>query len=330
MSKKLVNNIEALNLALDQALAKNPNVVMYGEDAGNVGGVFRATKGLQQKYGENRVFDAPIAEATIAGAALGMAINGLKPIIEIQFEGFIFPAMQNIFANIARYRNRSRGRFEAGVVVRTLAQGGAKALEHHSESLEAVFAHIPGVKVVMPAFPYDVKGLMAKSVSSKDPVIFLEPIRMYRAFRQEVPEEWYEIEFGKANKLAEGNQLTVVAYGNQAFDTWKALEEFKTEGHNYSVDFIDLRSIKPWDQEMVIASVKKTGKLLIVSEAPKSFSVASEIIATVTEHCLKELKTAPVRLSGYDVTIPYALGEVHYIPSVKRIKDKIVELINKH
>lgn len=320
------NNIEALNATLKRILEKNPNAVLFGEDIGGLGGVFRATRGLQAEFGEHRVFDTPIAEAAIAGMALGMAMNGLKPLVEIQFSGFAFPSTQQIFANIARYRNRSRGAFNTGMVIRMPSYGGARALEHHAESLEAMFSHVPGLKVIVPSFPEDVKGLLLKASESHDPVILMESIKLYRYKRFEVPEHDYVIEFGKGRIINEGNKLTLVTYGPSVYDCMAALEELGPE-YKDKVEIIDLRSIKPWDQEMIIKSVKKTKHLLVVHEAVKSFSVSSEIITTVSEKCFDDLEKAPIRLTGYDITIPYIQGEPLHIPSTNKIKDRIKKLI---
>lgn len=329
MSKTIiVNNIEAVTNALDLNMEKDPKIILYGEDAGFEGGVFRATQGLQAKYGEKRVFDSPIAETAIVGTAVGASLAGLKPVVEMQFSGFSFPGFMNLFAHAARYRNRSRGRFTCPLVVRMPMGGGVKALEHHSESLEAIFAHIPGLKVVMPSTPYDTKGLLTAAINDPDPVVFFEPKRIYRAFKQEIPEELYEIELGKANVVTSGNDLTLVTFGASVHDCLVAIEEVKKTNPNISVELIDLRTIKPWDRQAVISSVKKTGRLMIVHEAVKSFSVSAEIIATVNEKAFYNLKAAPVRLTGWDITVPYALGESLHMVSPERIAKEIIALAN--
>lgn len=327
MSKTIiVNNVEAVTNAIDLCMEKDPSVIVYGEDSGFEGGVFRATQGLQAKYGERRVFDSPIAETAIVGTAVGAALAGLKPVVEMQFSGFSFPGMMNLFAHAARYRNRSRGRFHCPLVVRMPMGGGVKALEHHSESLEAIFAHIPGLKVIMPATPYDTKGLLVAAIKDPDPVVFFEPKRIYRAFKQEIPEEMYEIEIGKANVVTQGTDLTVVSFGASLHDALAAVNKVKETNPEISVELIDLRTIKPWDRNTVINSVQKTGKLLIVHEAVKSFSVSAEIIATVNEKAFYSLKAAPVRLTGWDITVPYALGETLHMVSPDRIAKEIVAL----
>lgn len=327
MSKTIiVNNIEAVTNALDLNMENDQSIILYGEDAGFEGGVFRATQGLQAKFGEKRVFDAPIAEASIVGTAVGASIAGLKPVVEIQFSGFSFPSLMNLFTHAARYRNRSRGRFTCPLVVRMPMGGGVKALEHHSESLEAMYSHIPGLKVVMPATPYDTKGLLTAAINDPDPVVFFEPKRIYRAFKQEIPEGLYEVEIGKANVVTQGTDLTVVSFGASLHDCLAAINKVKETNPNISVELIDLRTIKPWDRQTVINSVKKTGRLMVVHEAVKSFSVSAEIIATINEKAFYSLKAAPVRLTGWDITVPYALGEHYQMVSPDRIAKEIIAL----
>lgn len=325
----VVNNIEAITNALDLNMQKDDSIILYGEDVGLEGGVFRATQGLQKKYGDKRVFDSPIAEATIVGSAVGASLGGLKPIVEIQFSGFSFPSFMNLFSHAARYRNRTRGRYSCPIVVRMPMGGGVKALEHHSESLEAIYAHIPGLKVVIPSNPYDAKGLLTAAINDPDPVVFFEPKRLYRLFKQEIPEDLYQVDIGKANIVYSGNDLTIVTYGACVLDCINAINELKALNHNISIELIDLRTIKPWDRQTVIESVKKTGKLLVVHEAVKSFSVSAEIIATINEKAFYYLKAAPVRLTGWDITVPYAQGENMHIVNVERIKNEIVKLFNE-
>lgn len=326
MSKTIiVNNIEALNNAMDIALSSDSNVVLYGQDAGFEGGVFRATKGLQAKYGETRVWDAPIAEASIVGSAVGAALAGLKPIVEIQFSGFSFPAMMQIFTHAARYRNRTRGVRNVPIVIRMPMGGGVRALEHHSETLEAIYSHVPGIKVVMPALPYDTKGLFLAAMKDPDPVIFFEPKRLYRAYKQEIPETSYEVKIGEGNIIQPGNDITMVTYGPNVIDCWNLINspEIATK---YSIELIDLRTIKPWDQNMVLNSVCKTGRLIVVHEAAKSFGVGAEIIATVNDKIFNYLKTAPKRVTGFDITVPLAKGEHIQFSLEQRIKDALSQM----
>jgi pyruvate dehydrogenase E1 component beta subunit len=318
-----LNLLEAVNQTLDQMMAQDDRIVVYGEDVGFEGGVFRATVGLQKKYGEERCFDSPIAEAAIVGGAIGMAINGLKPVVEIQFDGFMFPAYNQIVTHLARYRNRSRGKYTLPVVVRMPYGGGVKALEHHSESPEALFAHIPGLKVVIPATPYDAKGLLASAIDDPDPVIFLEPKRNYRAFKQEVPDELYKIPIGKGRVVQEGSDITVVAWGAMVREVEKAI----TMVQGVSVELLDMRTIMPLDTDLILESVKKTGRILIVHEAVKSFGPAAEIIALVNEKAFVYLEAAPARLTGFDVTVPLPKGEHHFLIEPKRIAHEIKKIM---
>ncbi|ATZ18932.1 pyruvate dehydrogenase E1 component subunit beta [Williamsoniiplasma somnilux] len=324
----VINNIKAVTEALDTAMSQDDQVVVYGEDAGFEGGVFRATQGLQAKFGEARCFNAPISEAVFVGVGIGMAINGMKPVVEMQFEGLGWASLQNIFTHMGRMRNRTRGKYTVPMVIRMPMGGGIRALEHHSEAMEAIYAHNPGVKVVIPSTPYDTKGLILAAIESKDPVIVFEPTKLYRAFKQEVPDGWYTVPIGKGYKITEGNDLTIVTYGAQTVDCQKALELYKKENPSASIELIDLRSIKPWDKEMVIESVKKTGRLLVVHEAVRSFSVSAEIITTVNEKCFDFLKAPLSRCTGYDVPIPFDRGEGYHQVNPYKVLEKIKEVIN--
>lgn len=282
-------------------------------------------KDFKKQFGISRVFDAPIAEATIAGVGVGAALYGLKPVVEMQFQGFSYPAFQQLMAHAARYRNRTRGRFTVPMVVRMPMAGGVRALEHHSEAIEALYAHIPGLKVVMPSTPYDTKGLLIAAINDPDPVIFLEPKKIYRSFKQEVPAGIYEVEIGKANVLVEGSDLTLVTYGAQVHEALAALKQLNGE---YSVELIDLRTISPLDTDTIINSVKKTGRLLVVHEAVKSFSVSAEIITRVNEKAFEFLLAPPARLTGYDITVPLARGEGFHAINDKKILNKIKEVMS--
>ncbi len=319
-----LSNIESINNALDVAMSKDKNIVIYGEDVGVEGGVFRTTKGLQKKYGKERVWDSSLAEATIVGTAIGAAIAGLKPVVEMQFQGFSYPALQQIFTHAARIRNRSRGKYHCPLVIRMPMGGNVRALEHHSEAVEAIFAHIPGLKVVMPSNPYDCKGMMMAAIKDPDTVIFLEHKKIYRAFKQMVPEGEYTVEIGKAKILVPGDSITVVTYGAQIFDTLKVLPELQKAGIN--VELIDLRTISPIDFDTIITSVKKTKRLLVIHEAVKSFSVSAEIITRVNERAFLDLVAPPSRLTGWDITVPYAKGEKYHLISPERIANKIKEV----
>lgn len=318
-----LNIIQAITHTLEQQMEKDPTIVVYGEDVGYEGGVFRATVGLQKKFGEKRCFDTPVSEAAIIGSGVGMAINGLKPVAEIQFSGFMLPAFNQIVAHVSRMRNRSRGRYSVPLVIRMPYGGGIRALEHHSESQEALFGHIPGLKVVIPSTPYDTKGLLTAAIKDPDPVIFMEPKRIYRAFKQEVPEEEYTIPIGKAKVVKEGTDITVVAWGAMVREVQNAVKNLD----DISVEIIDLRTISPIDEETIINSVKKTGRFLVVHEAVRSFGPGAELIAIVNKHAFLSLEAPPSRLTGFDVVVPLDKGEHHYMISPKRISYEIKKLI---
>ncbi len=308
----LMNLVEAVNSAMDNEMALDDTVIVYGEDSGFEGGVFRATSGLQKKYGQNRCFDSVLAESAIVGSAVGMAINGLKPVAEIQFEGFLFPAMNQIYSHVSRMRNRTRGKYTVPLVIRMPYGGGVRALEHHSESPEVLMAHIPGLKVVIPSTPYDAKGLLIAAIRDPDPVIFFEPKRIYRAFKQEVPEEAYTLPIGKARIVQSGTQLTVVTYGAILRDVQNAVTELEKEG--YSIELIDLRTIAPYDRETMITSVRKTGRLAVVHEAVRSFGAGAELMAAVNEDAFLSLEAPMLRITAPDVIVPLPRGEHFYQP----------------
>lgn len=321
---KVMNLVQAINDALDMKLSEDKNVVVYGEDVGVEGGVFRVTEGLQAKHGVKRVFDSPLAESGIAGSALGMAIAGMKPVIEMQFDGFVQPAMNQIISHIARFRNRTRGKFNVPMVIRIPYGGGINALEHHSESPEAYFGHTAGLKVVIPSTPYDAKGLLIAAIEDPDPVIFMEPKRIYRAIKQEVPEEHYSIPIGKAKVLSQGTDITVIAYGAMIREVQKAIVLAKEQG--ISVELIDLRSIWPIDRDTIRESVRKTGRALVVTEAAQSYGPAAELISIINEEAFLTLEAPPSRLTGYDTVIPLPMGEKHYMISPQRIFSEIQRL----
>lgn len=309
--------VQAINNALDIKLAEDKSVVMFGEDVGVEGGVFRITEGLQKKYGVERVFDSPLAESAIVGTGLGMAMAGLRPVVELQFDGFTYPAFNQIISNVSRMNNRTRGRFKAPMVIRFPYGGAINAIEHHSESPEALYAHIPGIKVVVPSTPHDAKGLMISAIESDDPVIFMEPKRIYRAIKQEVAEEKFTIPIGKAKVLTEGKDVTVIAFGALIRECQKAMVMAKEAG--ISVELIDLRTIYPIDRETIANSIKKTGRVVIVAEAPESFSVGSELMAIANEEAFLSLEAPPKRVMGFDTIVPLAQGEPFYMISPDRI-----------
>jgi len=314
---KAMNIVSAINDALDIKLSEDKNVVVYGEDVGFEGGVFRVTEGLQKKYGVERVFDSPLAESGIVGTAVGMAVAGLRPVVEMQFCGFIYPAFNQIISHVSRIHNRSRGRHKVPMVIRLPYGGGINALEHHSESMEAIFAHIPGLKVVVPSTPHDAKGLLISAIESDDPILFLEPKRIYRAIKQEVSEEKFSVPIGKAKVLAQGTDVTVVAYGAMIREVQKAMMMAKEAG--ISVELIDLRTIYPLDKETVTASIKKTGRVIFVGEEPRSFGVGSEIMALANDEAFLHLEAPPKRVAAFDVIVPYPRGEHHFMISPEKI-----------
>jgi pyruvate dehydrogenase E1 component beta subunit len=312
-----LNMVEAINLALREEMERDDRVVILGEDVGREGGVFRVTDGLQAKFGANRVIDTPLAESGIVGVALGMAVYGLRPIAEIQFEGFLYPCLDQINNHISRIRNRSRGRFTAPMVIRSPYGGGIHAPEHHSDSPEAIFAHMPGIKVVIPSTPNEAKGLLLSSIRDPDPVVFLEPKRIYRAIREEVPEGDNVIPLGKARLVQEGKDVTVIAWGAMVREAVAAAEQLK--GDKIDLEIIDLRTISPMDVEGVIQSIRKTGRGVIVHEAPKTCGFGAEIIALINEKALLSLQAPVERVTGFDVPFPLMKAEHYYLPNPKRI-----------
>lgn len=309
--------VQAINNALDIKLEEDKSIMVYGEDCGVEGGVFRVTEGLQKKYGVERVFDSPLAESAIVGTGLGMALSGLRPIVELQFDGFTYPAFNQIISNVSRMHNRSRGKYKVPMVIRFPYGGGINALEHHSESPEALYAHIPGIKVVIPSTPHDAKGLLISAIESDDPVIFMEPKRIYRAIKQEVADEKFSIPIGKAKVLTEGTDVTLVAFGAMIRECQKALVMAKEAG--ISVELIDLRTIYPIDKETITESIKKTGRIVIVAEAPESFGVGGELMAIANEEAFLYLEAPPKRVMGFDTVAPTAKGEPFYMITPDRI-----------
>jgi len=313
----MLNMVQSLNQAMHQEMERDPRVLILGEDIGVDGGVFRLTEGLLEKFGRERVIDTPLAESAIVGTSIGLAVAGLRPIAEIQFMGFIYLAMNQIIAHAARLRNRSRGRFSVPIVIRTPYGAGVKALEHHSESTEALFCQIPGLKVVAPSTPYDAKGLLIAAIRDDDPVIFLEPTKIYRAGRQEVPEDPYEVPLGKAKIVREGEGISVVAWGAMIPVVEQAAETVAKDG--IFPEVIDLRTLSPLDRDTVLESVKRNGRLLIVHEAPQTCGLGAEIAAFVAERAMFQLEAPIGRVTGQDITIPLAKGEDTYYPSPERV-----------
>jgi pyruvate dehydrogenase E1 component beta subunit len=315
MAKK--NMVEAINAGLMEEMERDPSVMVLGEDVGREGGVFRVTDGLQAKFGSDRVVDTPLAESGIVGVAFGLAVKGLKPVAELQFMGFLPPALDQLISHISRIRNRSRGRYTAPMVIRMPYGGGIHAPEHHSESMEAILAHIPGIKVVIPSTPYDARGLIISAIRDPDPVLFCEPKRVYRAIKEEVPDGTYTVPIGEAKVLREGDDVTVICWGAMVREVLRATEQIKDEGVNAEV--IDLRTISPMDDETMISSVKKTGRVAIVHEAPKTCGLGAEIIARINEKALLSLEAPVERVAGYDTAFPLTKMENDYLPSPERI-----------
>ncbi|MGB8960013.1 MAG: alpha-ketoacid dehydrogenase subunit beta [Candidatus Aminicenantales bacterium] len=321
----IMTMVQAINRALAGEMERDGRVVVFGEDVGRDGGVFRATEGLFDKFGPERVMDTPLAESAAIGAALGMAALGLRPVPEIQFMGFIYPAFNQIISHVARMRNRTRGRFTAPLTIRTPYGGGVRALEHHSESTEALFCHIPGLTVVVPSNPYDAKGLLAASIRSDDPVLFLEPTRLYRAEKQDIPEAPYEVPLRRAAVVREGRDVTIVAWGAMIPVAREAASVAESGG--LGVEIIDLRTLSPMDRETVLASVRKTGRALVLHEAPKTCGLGAEIAATIGESALLSLKAPVVRVTAPDITVPLQKSEDFYYPNAERVQRAIRTLM---
>jgi pyruvate dehydrogenase E1 component beta subunit len=310
--------IQAINLALHQEMEQDDRVIALGEDVGVDGGVFRVTDGLIEKFGEERVMDTPLAESAICGVSIGMAVYGLRPVCEIQFSGFSYMCMHQIENHAVRLRGRSGGRFHVPMVLRAPYGGGVRALEHHSESMEAYYAHTPGLKMVIPSRPRNARALLVSSIRDPDPVIFFEPKAVYRAFREEVPEEEETIPLGKAEVVQEGKDLTMISYGAMMRPTLKAAAELK-ESDGIEAEVIDLLTISPLDDELFTESVQKTGRAVIVHEAHRSFGPGAEVVARLVENSFLYLEAPIARVTGFDVSIPLFKRENDYLPNVRRI-----------
>ncbi|MEQ7052340.1 alpha-ketoacid dehydrogenase subunit beta [Paenibacillaceae sp. P-4] len=321
-----VTILQAINEALDQKLADDQRVMLTGEDIGVNGGVFRATEGLFEKYGQERVVDTPLAEAGIIGSAIGLALNGFFPVVEIQFLAFIYPGFEQIVTHAARMRYRTRGQYNVPLVIRTPYGAGIRGPELHSESVEAFFVHTPGLKVVVPSNPYDAKGLLVSAIEDPDPVVFLEPARIYRAFKAEVPEEMYRIPLGKANIVREGTDVTLISWGAMMRVALEAARQLEQE-KGWSCEVIDLRSLYPLDRDAIAASVKKTGRAIIVHEAQKTAGVGAEIVSLINDEALMYLRAPIQRITGFDVPVPQFSLEDVYVPTVGRVREGIAAAI---
>ena len=311
--------IQAITDALRCELKNDENVLVFGEDVGVNGGVFRATEGLQKEFGDNRVFDTPLAESGIGGLAIGLALTGYRPVPEIQFFGFVFEVMDSISGQLARLKYRSGGTYNAPVTIRSPFGGGVHTPEMHSDSLEGLMTQSPGLKVVVPSTPYDAKGLLIASIRDNDPVIFLEHLKLYRSFREEVPEEAYTIEIGKAAVKREGTDLSIITYGLMVHESLKAAEELEKEGH--SVEVIDLRTIQPLDIETIIASVEKTGRAIVVQEAQKQAGIAANVVAEITERAILSLEAPVLRVAAPDTIYPFPQAEGVWLPTYKDVME---------
>lgn len=318
-----LNLVEAIDQALLQEMERDSRVIVLGEDVGKDGGVFRVTDGLVERFGEERVIDTPLAESGIVGVAIGMAIAGYRPVAEIQFSGFAYPAYDQLVSHASRMRNRTRGRFTVPLVVRMPYGGGIRALEHHSESMEAVFAHVPGLKVVIPADPYQAKGLLTAAIRDPDPVVFFEPARVYRAIKMEVPDEEYVIPLGLARVAREGRDLTLIAWGAQVRIALEAADRLAAEGR-CDVEVVDVRTLSPFDSVTVTASVVKTGRAVVVHEAPRTGGFGAEITAQIMERAILHLEAPVRRVTGFDTIPPLAKLEDYFLPDVDRVVDEII------
>ncbi|MEK7519200.1 MAG: alpha-ketoacid dehydrogenase subunit beta [Patescibacteria group bacterium] len=321
----VMNLIQAINHTLGQQMAKDKNILLLGEDVGKNGGVFRVTEGLWQKFGDSRVIDTPLSEVGIISVAIGLAIAGLKPVLEVQFDGFSLSMMDQIYNHLGRIRKRSQGKYSSSLVLRIPHGGGIKAYEHHSESLETFFCHIPGIKVVTPSGPYNAKGLLIAAIEDPDPIIFLEPKRVYRAIKEEVPEKEYAISLPKTNIVKEGSDLTILAWGAMQKITREAVLEL---GDKYSVEILDLLTLSPLDKKPIIDSVKKTGRCVIVQEAPKTAGFGAELAALIQQEAFLSLEAPIERVSAPDVQIPLAKLENFYIPDASKIIKSIEKIMS--
>ncbi|RLQ95911.1 alpha-ketoacid dehydrogenase subunit beta [Falsibacillus albus] len=318
--------IQAITDALRTELKNDENVLVFGEDVGVNGGVFRATEGLQKEFGEDRVFDTPLAESGIGGLAIGLALEGYRPVPEIQFFGFVYEVMDSVSGQIARMRYRSGGRYTAPITIRSPFGGGVHTPELHADSLEGLMAQQPGLKVVIPSTPYDAKGLLISAIRDNDPVVYLEHMKLYRSFRQEVPEEEYTIEIGKADVKREGKDLSIITYGAMVHESLKAADELEKDGH--SVEVIDLRTVSPIDIETIIASVEKTNRAIVVQEAQKQAGIAANVVAEINDRAILSLEAPVLRVAAPDTVFPFSQAEAVWLPNHKDIIETAKKALN--
>ncbi len=320
-----LNFVQAITHTLDFEMARDPRVVLLGEDVGKRGGVFLASQGLFDRYGPDRVIDTPLSEAAIVGAAVGMAAHGLRPVAEVQFSDYIYPGFDQLVSQAAKLRYRSGGQFFAPMVVRLPAGGGVKGGHHHSQNPETHFVHTPGLKVVYPSSPADAKGLLTTAIRDDDPVVFMEPKRLYRAFKEEVPDGEYAVPLGQARVRLEGDDVVLISYGGSVAETLMAAGALSEQG--VSAHVLDLRSLLPWDKGAVLEAVARVGRVVLVSEAPKTAGFVSEIAATISEEILDTLLAPPARVTGFDTPYPYAQDRA-YLPGVNRILRAVQGVLN--
>ncbi|WP_070119389.1 alpha-ketoacid dehydrogenase subunit beta [Bacillus marinisedimentorum] len=323
---KKLTMVQAVTDALEVMLAEHDEVLLLGEDVGKNGGVFRATDGLMEKFGADRVIDTPLSESGIVGTSVGLAAAGFRPVVEMQFLGFIYPAFEQVATHVSRMRSRTLGHFTMPMVIRAPYGAGVRAPEIHSDSVEALFTHMPGIKVVCPSNPYDAKGLLISSIEDEDPILFLEPMKSYRAGRIDVPEGKYTVEIGKASRVLEGEDITIFAWGAMIPLAEKAAAELKEEG--IKCEIIDLRTLYPLDRETIAESVQKTGRAVIVHEAQLTGGVGAELISLINDTSFLYLKAPIARVAGFDVPVPVYALEDHYLPDKKRIKQAVLKTMD--
>ncbi|WP_214827272.1 alpha-ketoacid dehydrogenase subunit beta [Exiguobacterium algae] len=318
--------IQAITDAMRVEMKRDEKVLLFGEDVGKNGGVFRATEGLQDEFGEDRVFDTPLAESGIGGLAIGLGLTGFRPIMEVQFFGFVFEVFDSVAAQMARMRYRSGGAYSQPVTIRSPFGGGVKTPELHADSLEGLMAQTPGLKVVIPSTPYDAKGLLIASIRDNDPVVFLEHMKLYRSFRGEVPEGEYTIELGKADVKREGTDVSIITYGAMVHTSLKAAEELEKE--NINVEVIDLMTVSPLDIDTIVESVKKTGRAIVVQEAQRQAGIAANVVTEIQERAILHLEAPVLRVTAPDTVFAFAQGEDVWLPDHKDVVAKVKEVVN--